>query len=121
MIASVFVTTFNIPYLVAWIGTLVNLARIRDSAWIILTFLAGPLGVLIYLFAGPSPTVRQSGPNLQYMRPPSFPQASSPHVSSAFTILQERFARGEIDASTFAAMSEQLRASEHPPGSHLAK
>jgi hypothetical protein len=119
MIASVVVTALNIPYLVAWIGTLINLARIRDSGWLILTILAGPIGVLIYLFAGPTPTARQTGPDPQYARPYSFsqapsPQAPSPYTSSALAILQERFARGEIEASTFAAMSEQPKASEHP-------
>jgi uncharacterized membrane protein len=102
-------TVFNVPYLLAWIATLVNLARAREMTWLVLVFLLGALGILAYLLAGPSPAQRQSAVAA------ASSHTSSPVVTSALGILQERYARGEIDAPTFAEMRERLRASERPP------
>jgi len=40
---------------------------------------------------------------------------SMPASPSALEILRQRYARGEIDAATFAQMREQLQATEHVP------
>lgn len=96
---------------IAWIGTLINLARAQLWIWFALTFLFGGILILIYLVAGPKPlkagqvaqTTTNHAPGVQ---PPAHQQPS------ALEVLQLRFARGEIDAATFHQMSEQLRSSE---------
>jgi hypothetical protein len=60
-----------IPYLIAWIGALINLARLQEWVWFVLMLIFQWITLLVYLFAGPTmPRVPQ---NAQYM-PPQPPQ-----------------------------------------------
>src|SRR5215831_20377598 len=56
-----------IPYLVAWIGALVNLARLQQWIWFVLTLIFQWIALLIYLIAGPTTPRFQQYP--QYMPP----------------------------------------------------
>jgi hypothetical protein len=60
-----------IPYLVAWIGALVNLARLQQWIWFVLMLIFQWITLLIYLIAGPTTPRFQQYP--QYM-PPQQPQ-----------------------------------------------
>jgi hypothetical protein len=60
-----------IPYLVAWIGALVNLARLQQWIWFVLMLIFHWITLLIYLIAGPTTPRFQQYP--QYM-PPQQPQ-----------------------------------------------
>ncbi len=44
----------GIPYLIAWIGALINLARLQQWVWFVLLFLFHWIVLLIYLIAGPT-------------------------------------------------------------------
>jgi hypothetical protein len=61
-----------IPYLIAWIGALVNLARLQQWVWFVLMLIFQWITLLVYLIAGPTspPGVP---PYTQYM-PPQPPQ-----------------------------------------------
>ena len=60
-----------IPFLIAWIGALINLARFQEWVWFVLMLIFSWITLLVYLFAGPtSPRVPQYA---QYM-PPQQPQ-----------------------------------------------
>jgi len=112
MIFGGIILLVNVPYYVAWLGTLVNLSRVREWGWFLFTFFFGGIVIFIYLLAGSSPQKAGQYPQgTSVSSQPHFP----PQSSKALQILQERYARGEIDTATFAAMSEQLHASEQPP------
>ena len=60
-----------IPFLIAWIGALINLARFQEWVWFVIMLIFSWITLLVYLFAGPtSPRVPQYA---QYM-PPQQPQ-----------------------------------------------
>ena len=44
----------GIPYLIAWIGALINLARLQQWVWFVLVFIFHGIALLIYLIAGPT-------------------------------------------------------------------
>ncbi len=44
----------GIPYLIAWIGALVNVARLQQWVWFIVLFFFHWIALLIYLIAGPT-------------------------------------------------------------------
>ena len=67
----ILVSLSAIPYLVAWIGALVNLARLQQWIWFVLTLIFQWIALLIYLIAGPTAPRFQQYP--QYM-PPQQPQ-----------------------------------------------
>ena len=81
----IIVSLSGIPYLVAWIGALVNLARLQQWLWFVLVFIFHWIALLVYLIAGPTmpsgtppfqqyPQYQQ---NPQYMPPQSYPQPRS--------------------------------------------
>jgi hypothetical protein len=43
---------------IAWLGAMVKMARLNQWLWLALIILFGPLGLLIYLFAGPTTPAR---------------------------------------------------------------
>ena len=60
-----------IPFLIAWIGALINLARFQEWVWFVLMLLFSWITLLVYLIAGPTrPRFQQYA---QYM-PPQQPQ-----------------------------------------------
>ena len=60
-----------VPFLVAWIGALVNLARLQQWVWFVLMFVFSGICLIVYLFAGPeTPKVAQYP---QYPQPPQYP------------------------------------------------
>ena len=61
-----------IPYLIAWIGALVNLARLQQWVWFVLMLIFQWITLLVYLIAGPT-TPPGVPPYAQYM-PPQPPQ-----------------------------------------------
>ena len=67
----ILVSLSAIPYLVAWIGALVNLARLQQWIWFVLLLIFQWITLLIYLIAGPTTPRFQQYP--QYM-PPQQPQ-----------------------------------------------
>lgn len=42
-----------VPFVVAWIGALVNLARLQQWVWFVLMFVFSGICLIVYLFAGP--------------------------------------------------------------------
>jgi hypothetical protein len=64
-----------VPFLVAWIGALVNLARLQLWVWFVLMFVFSGICLIVYLFAGPeTPKVAQYP---QYQQPLQYPQYMS--------------------------------------------
>ena len=62
-----------IPYLIAWIGALVNLARLQEWIWFVLMLIFQWITLIVYLIAGP--TTRAGVPQYsQYMQPQGYPQ-----------------------------------------------
>jgi hypothetical protein len=63
----------GIPYLIAWIGALINLARLQQWVWFIVVLIFHWIALLVYLIAGPTtpPGVPQYA---QYMPPQGYPQ-----------------------------------------------
>jgi hypothetical protein len=71
VIGVVLVSLSVIPYLIAWIGALVSLARLQQWIWFVFMLIFQWITLLVYLFAGPTtPRFQQYG---QYM-PPQPPQ-----------------------------------------------
>lgn len=113
----------NISCITAWIGTLVNLGKARYWTWFALTFIFSGISIICYLIAGPNPSHKQPLPVVsplssspQYGNIPGGAYVSPPQVYqppqqlSALEILQQRFARGEIDAATYQQMRDMLKA-----------
>ena len=73
-IAGVIILSLSaIPYLIAWIGALVNLARLQEWVWFVLMLIFQWITLLVYLIAGP--TTRAGVPQYsQYMPPQNYPQ-----------------------------------------------
>ena len=73
-IAGVIIVSLSaIPYLIAWIGALVNLARLQEWVWFVLMLIFQWITLLVYLIAGP--TTRAGVPQYsQYMPPQGYPQ-----------------------------------------------
>ena len=64
-----------VPFLVAQIGAMVNLARLQKWGWFILMFIFTFICLPVYLFAGPeTPKVAQYPQYPQYQQPPQYPQ-----------------------------------------------
>ncbi|MBO0778732.1 MAG: SHOCT domain-containing protein [Ktedonobacteraceae bacterium] len=102
--------------MIAWISTLINLSRAQAWVWFVLTFFFGGILIFIYLVSGQQSSQRepytlvQQGSAVAPYNPSSgpFPPASQPQQLSALEILQQRYARGEIDAPAFQQMRAQL-------------
>ncbi len=62
----------GIPFLVAWIGALVNLARLQQWAWFILMLIFNWITLLVYVIAGP--TTPRGVPQYAYMPPQGYQQ-----------------------------------------------
>jgi len=75
IIGVVLVSLSAIPYLIAWIGALVNLARLQEWVWFILMLIFQWITLLIYLIAGPTrPRVQQYAPYMPPQQPQYNPQ-----------------------------------------------
>jgi hypothetical protein len=61
-----------IPYLIAWIGALINLARLQEWVWFVLMLIFQWITLLVYLIAGP--TRRADVPQYSQYVPPQPPQ-----------------------------------------------
>lgn len=101
--------------IIAWIGGLVKQGKQQEWGWFICTLLFGNLVLLIYLIAVPERDPQMFA--VAYATPGAFvpvmpqqpafqaPMASQP---SALAVLEQRFARGEIDMATYQQMREML-------------
>jgi len=72
----------GIPYLIAWIGALVNLARLQQWVWFVLLLIFHWIALLIYVIAGPTtpagvPQYPQYAPrsDLPPQPPQNYPQS----------------------------------------------
>lgn len=120
VIAIVFMVIAGIFSMISWIGTLVNLSRAQLWTWFFLTFFFGGIMILVYLVAGPHP--RLTGPYVPAQQgavavptnaatgipAQAYQPQSPPQQPSTLDILQQRYARGEIDMRTFQQMRELL-------------
>jgi hypothetical protein len=71
----ILVSLSAIPYLVAWIGALVNLARLQQWVWFILMLIFHWITLLVYLIAGPTtPRFPQYAQNMPPQQPQYNPQ-----------------------------------------------
>ena len=61
-----------VPFLIAWIGALVNLARLQQWVWFVLMFLFSPICLIVYLFAGPETSNVFRYPDYSSQQPPPF-------------------------------------------------
>ena len=102
--------------MVAWIMTLIQLAQAQSWGYFTLTFFLSGLMVPIYLIVGVPP-----GPPAPYgvlppgtyapaavAYPPMQSAPAQPPQPDAISILQQRFARGEIGAETYRQMLATL-------------
>lgn len=99
--------------LVAWILTLVQFARVQSWGAFVLTFFFSGIMVLIYLITGVQPSqptpyaVLLAGAHVPAT--PVYPlMPPQPPQPDAVSILQQRFARGEIDGETYKRMFAML-------------
>jgi hypothetical protein len=72
----------GIPYLIAWIGALINLARLQQWVWFVLVLIFHGIALLIYVIAGPTtpagvPQYSQYAPrsDLPPQPPQNYPQS----------------------------------------------
>src|SRR5438270_892313 len=72
IIGVIMLSLSAIPFLIAWIGALINLARLQEWVWFVLMLIFSWITLLVYLFAGPT-TPPGVPPYAQYM-PPQPPQ-----------------------------------------------
>ena len=81
----VIVSLSAIPYLIAWIGALINLARLQEWVWFVLMLIFQWITLLVYLIAGPTrpagvPQYSQYMPPQGYpQQPPNYPQPPQDH------------------------------------------
>ncbi len=54
IIGVIIVSLSGIPFLIAWIGALINLARLQQWVWFFLMLIFSWITLLVYLFAGPT-------------------------------------------------------------------
>src|SRR5438105_2352662 len=54
IIGVIIASLSGIPYLIAWIGALVNLARLQRWVWFVLLLIFHWIALLIYVIAGPT-------------------------------------------------------------------
>ena len=54
VVGVVLASLAGIPYLIAWIGALINLARLQQWAWFVIVLVFHGIALLIYLIAGPT-------------------------------------------------------------------
>jgi hypothetical protein len=73
VIGIVIASLSAIPYLIAWIGALINLARLQQWVWFVLMLIFQWITLLVYLFAGPT-TPAGVPQYAQYMPPQNYPQ-----------------------------------------------
>jgi hypothetical protein len=72
-----------IPYLIAWIGALVNLARLQEWIWFVLMLIFSWITLLVYLFAGPTtPRIPQYSPYMPPQPPQNNPQPPQNYAQS---------------------------------------
>ena len=65
VIGVILLSLSAIPFLIAWIGVLINLARFQEWVWFVLMLIFSWITLLVYLFAGPtSPRVPSSMHNI---------------------------------------------------------
>ena len=75
VIGVILVSLSAIPYLVAWIGALINLARLQQWVWFVLMLIFHWITLLIYLIAGPTtPRFPQYAPYVPPQQPQNYPQ-----------------------------------------------
>ncbi len=72
IIGVIIVSLSAIPFLIAWIGALINLARLQEWIWFVLMLIFSWITLLVYLFAGP--TTPRTPQYAQYMPPQNYPQ-----------------------------------------------
>ena len=72
IIGVIILSLSAIPYLIAWIGALINLARLQEWVWFVLMLIFQWITLLVYLFAGP--TTPRFPQYTQYMPPQNNPQ-----------------------------------------------
>jgi hypothetical protein len=67
VLGVILVSLSSIPFLIAWIGALINLARFQEWVWFVLMIIFSWITLLIYLIAGP--TTRRAPQYAPYMPP----------------------------------------------------
>src|SRR6266487_6571567 len=73
IIGVIMLSLSAIPFLIAWIGALINLARLQEWVWFVLMLIFSWITLIVYLIAGP--TTRAGVPQYsQYMPPQNYPQ-----------------------------------------------
>ncbi len=77
-IGVILVSLSSIPFLIAWIGALINLARLQEWVWLVLMIIFSWITMIIYLIAGP--TTRRAPQYAPYMPPQqqNYPQPPYP-------------------------------------------
>jgi len=75
ILGVILVSVSAIPYLIAWIGALINLARLQQWVWFVLMLIFQWITLLIYLIAGPTrPSAPQYAPYMPPQQPQNYPQ-----------------------------------------------
>ncbi len=82
IIGVIIASLAGIPYLIAWIGALINLARLQQWVWFVLVLVLHGIALLIYVIAGPTtpagfPQYSQYAPrsDLPPQPPQNYPQS----------------------------------------------
>src|SRR5437763_988479 len=73
IIGVIMLSLSAIPFLIAWIGALVNLARLQEWVWFVLMLIFQWITLIVYLIAGPTTRAGVSQYS-QYMPPQGYPQ-----------------------------------------------
>jgi hypothetical protein len=84
-IGLILVLLSSIPFLIAWIGALINLARLQEWVWLVLMIIFSWITMIIYLIAGP--TTRRAPQYAPYMPPqqqPPYPQTPYPQQQQSY-------------------------------------